>query len=206
MCWLCFTHWRKWASNYWFIFGNIIWANRKYVLYLCNCQVCLCLYGKATWFTKSFILPWCVGTDNKFNAETVILRWRYIVSECKKRNIHVISYGGDGATRLMRAMQISTGLFHSSSALTETVPTSTLKSPCIPESWSTWFHIKHPTAITYVQDTVHIAVKLKTRLLKHSVIMPMGNYIVAVQHLRLLHTNLQKEQHGLRERDIDCKD
>ena len=36
--------------------------------------------------------------------------------------------------------------------------------------------------------------------------MLMGNYIVAVQHLRLLHMNLQKEQHGLREREIDCKD
>lgn len=36
----------------------------------------------------------CIGTDNKFSAETVIMRWSYIVSECKKRNIHVISFGG----------------------------------------------------------------------------------------------------------------
>ena len=155
--------------------------------------------------SPSFCLG-CVGTDNKFSAEMAIMRWNYIVDECKKRNIHVISFGGDGDSRLMRAMQISTGLMYSSSASTETVPTSTLKSPCIPELWNSWFYVKHPSAITYVQDTVHIAVKLKTRLLKHSLIMPLGNYIVAVQHLQLLHENLPKEQHKLRERDIDCKD
>ena len=155
--------------------------------------------------SPSFCLG-CVGTDNKFIAETVIMRWNYIVSDCKKRNIHVISFGGDGDGRLMRARQISTGLFFQSSVLANTVCASSLKSPRIPESWYSWFLIKHPSAITYVQDTIHIAVKLKTRLLRHSLILPIGNYIVAVQHLQLLYANFQKEQHGLRQRDLDSKD
>ena len=155
--------------------------------------------------SPSFCLG-CLGTDNKFIAETVIMRWNYIVSECKKRNIHVISFGGDGDSRLMRAMQISTGLFFQSSVLANTVCASSLKSPRIPESWHSWFLIKHPSAITYVQDTIHIAVKLKTRLLRHSLVLPIGNYIVAVQHLQLLYANFQKEQHGLRQRDLDSKD
>lgn len=33
--------------------------------------------------SPSFCLG-CVGTDNKFSAEMVIMRWSYIVSECKK--------------------------------------------------------------------------------------------------------------------------
>ena len=150
----------------------------------------------------------CLGTDNKFIAETVIMRWNYIiVNECKKRNIHAISFGGDGDSRLMRAMQISTGLFFRSSVLANTVCASSLKSPRIPESWNSWFLIKHPSAITYVQDTIHIVVKLKTRLLRHSLVLPIGNYIVAVQHLQLLYNvNFQKEQHGLRQRDLDSKD
>ena len=38
----------------------------------------------------------CMGTNNKFTAKDVLLRWQYIVNECKKRNIDVINFGGDG--------------------------------------------------------------------------------------------------------------
>jgi len=48
-----------------------------------------------------------MGTNNKFTAKGVLLRWQFIVDECKKRDIDVISFGGDGDSRLLKAMKIS---------------------------------------------------------------------------------------------------
>ena len=73
----------------------------------------------------------CMGTDNKFNAQNVLLRWNHIISECKKRGINVISFGGDGDSRVIRAMQVSTGLFINNSS--SEIPVSSLALPCIPE-------------------------------------------------------------------------
>ena len=82
---------------------------------------------------------------------------------------------------------------------------SSLKLPGIPQEWNDWFCIK-PNALTCVQDTVHIAVKLKARLLKPSGLIPMGGYVAGIQHLRMLQVSFGKDEHGLRERDIDHKD
>ena len=45
----------------------------------------------------AFVLA-CIGTDNKFCAEDVQKRWSYILSECKKRDITVLSFGADKST------------------------------------------------------------------------------------------------------------
>ena len=50
------------------------------------------------------------GTNNKFTAEHVLLRWQHIYKECEKRKIHAISFGGDGDPCIMKAMRVSTGL------------------------------------------------------------------------------------------------
>ena len=55
-------------------------------------------------------------------------------------------------------------------------------------------------------DMVPVAVKLKSRLIKPSIILPMGKYIAGVHHLRLVHCNFNKDEHALRERDINHKD
>ena len=58
----------------------------------------------------SFCLA-CMGSDNKFSAQHVMLQWKYIYEECRKRNILVLSYGGDGDSRIMKAMKMSVSLF-----------------------------------------------------------------------------------------------
>ncbi len=97
----------------------------------------------------------CMGTDNKFSAQEVMKRWQYIVTECDKRGIHVTSFGGDGDSRLMKSMRLSTSI---STAIQEPLlhlaPVSSLKSPTIPLEWKPWFLLK-PTAIAFVQDTAH---------------------------------------------------
>jgi hypothetical protein len=52
----------------------------------------------------------CMGSDKKFTAQHVMLRWKHIYKECMKRDIHVVSFGGDGDSRIMKAMKISVSL------------------------------------------------------------------------------------------------
>ena len=156
--------------------------------------------------TPSFCLA-CFGTDNKFTFEHVLKRWQYICEECQKRGIYVLAVGGDGDSRLMKAMRITADLFapKTTSFLT-LVPNPSLASPKIQSKWNSWFRIQRPTTLACVQDVIHIAVKLKSRLLKPSVVLPMGGYVAGVHHLRLVQVSFGKDQHGLRERDLDHKD
>lgn len=56
------------------------------------------------------------------------------------------------------------------------------------------------------QDTIHIATKLRNRLLKPSILLPMGNRIVSVSHLKLLINNVEKDIHGVVMKDICPED
>ena len=47
----------------------------------------------------------CMGTDNKFTADLILKRWKYIFLECNKRGISVDSFGADGDSRELSAMQ-----------------------------------------------------------------------------------------------------
>ena len=154
--------------------------------------------------------PFCLmimGTNNKFTARSVLLRWCYIVDECKKRNIHVLSIGGDGDSRLLKAMKLSTDIFSSarSDLLSSHSPCSSLTLSGIPSEWKAWFHVQ-PSSLAFVQDTVHVAVKLKSRLLRPSSLIPMGRFVAGLQHLRMIQSSFGKDLHGLRERDLNHKD
>ena len=147
----------------------------------------------------------CIGTDNKFTTEEVLLRWQHIQAECERRGICVVSYGGDGDSRLMKAMKVVMQETKENTTLQPLVPGSILPKPNIPNKWKEWYTMK-ASAIAYVQDAVHIAVKLKSRLLKPSVVLHMGSYTATGQHLQMLKKAFTKEEHGLREKDIDHKD
>ena len=67
--------------------------------------------------------PFClniIGTNNQFNATSVLSRWQHIITECTARNIQVISFSGDGDTRILKSMHISTKLY---SYTSESIPT-----------------------------------------------------------------------------------
>ena len=149
----------------------------------------------------------CVGSDNKFSAELVLNRWQCIVSECSKRNIAVASFGADGDSREMKAMQISTGLLSSkASPLLSISPTHLLKKNSIPKEWHSWFAVSIPTSVAYVQDIVHVAVKLKSRLIRPSILLPMGNYVAGIHHIRVMYNSFGKDEHGLKEGDFNHRD
>ena len=47
---------------------------------------------------------------------------------------------------------------------------------------------------------------MTSKLLKPSVLLPMGRYLAGIQHLRMIQMSFGKDEHGLREKDIDYKD
>ena len=51
-----------------------------------------------------------------------------------------------------------------------------------------------------------MAVKLKSRLVKPSNILPLGKFVAGMHHLRIIYTTFGKDEHGLKIRDIDHKD
>lgn len=76
----------------------------------------------------------------------------------------------------------------------------------VPKDWLSWFAIKDPNGIAYVQDTVHIAVKLKARLLNPSVVLAVGKYIAGSHHLHTIIESFGKIEHGMRAKDVNHKD
>lgn len=154
----------------------------------------------------SFCLA-CFGTDNKFTTEHVIKRWKYIFEECQKRDILVVTFGADGDARELCDMKISAALFSTTNdVLSKHCLFSKVTQLNIPESWKSWFSMQKTSMLSYVQDTVHVGVKLKSRLIKPSVILPLGNFVAGVHHLRMIQGRLGKDIHGLREKDINHKD
>ena len=83
-----------------------------------------------------------------------------------------------------------------------------LNSLSVSSCWSSWFLLKKPTVVAFVQDVVHVhvGVKLKARLLKPSIVLPLGKFLASGRHLHLVLTTFGKDQHGLKIRDIDHKD
>ena len=84
----------------------------------------------------------------------------------------MVSYGADGDSKQLRSMKLSTGLFAKSST-SENASLTIVPSLKIPDKWKLWFLLENPTSIAYVQDRIHLAVKLKARLMKTSVILPL---------------------------------
>ena len=100
------------------------------------------------------------------------------------------SFGSDGDSRLLTAMRISSKLYdYSSKQLSDLIITKDKISSYsinllkfLFPAWDTWFSVKNVTSVSYVQDIVHLGVKLKARLLTHSRILPMGKYSAISLH------------------------
>lgn len=68
------------------------------------------------------------------------------------------------------------------------------------------FHADVLPTFICIQDTIHIDTKLRTRLLKSSIILPMDNFTVTPAHLRMLINQVSKVKHCLTETDLSPKD
>ncbi|KAK3926556.1 Inulosucrase [Frankliniella fusca] len=135
--------------------------------------------------------PFCLaifGTDNKFTASSILTRWPWIISEAAKVGIEIVGFASDGDGRLMKVMRIRTFSI----------------SPRSP--WE-WFRSNLILPQVHFQDFVHLLVKLKSRLLKPSIIIPFGGSILASKgHLKELITKAGKDVHELTNCYLNSKD
>ena len=58
----------------------------------------------------------------------------------------------------------------------------------------------------HLQDMIHIGVKLKARLLKPSIVLPMGFYLACSAHLQIITNIYGKDTHKLRNSDLNHHD
>ena len=113
---------------------------------------------------SSGVPPFClalIGSDNHFTNKTVVARWKYIVRECKLRGIHVVGVSADGDSRLLSAMRLSSKL-HSVTTDLEFNVSQILQQSSIPTAWNKWFALQEFSDMVFIQDTVHLGVKLKS--------------------------------------------
>ena len=99
-----------------------------------------------------------------------------------------ISFGGDGNSCELKAMlvhsQLLTSFKNPLMSLSPSYNLPILKK--IPLEWQFWFAVSKPNSFGYVQDTVHIAVNLKSRLLQPPIVLPTEKYLAGLHHLRLV--------------------
>lgn len=60
-------------------------------------------------------------------------------------------------------------------------------------------------SVFYIQDSIHVGTKSRNRILKPCIVLPMGNKIVSVSHLKILINQVPKDEHRLVMSDI-CPD
>ena len=136
--------------------------------------------------------PFCLcifGTDNVFTADQVELRWKWTRAALKEKGIEVIGTASDGDSRLMKAMRSASII------------------PSNPSAAWPWFQMNLKTDFVCIQDFVHIMVKLKSRYLKPSIILPIGPTTVASKgHLVEATLRFTRDQHEIAPSFLDNRD
>lgn len=129
------------------------------------------------------------GTDNRFEFTSVSLRWEWMIKAFSDVGLEIVAFSSDGDSRLLKAMTLRT--FSSKS----------------PQKWP-WFKADLDVSLPVcVQDPIHILVKLKSKLLKPSEIIPMGKkHLASRGHIVQLISCVSKDQHEISMSFMDSKD
>ncbi|KAK3909723.1 Aspartic protease SNP2 [Frankliniella fusca] len=137
--------------------------------------------------------PFCLAifsTDNKFDATQCKKRWDFIQKELKKEGVEMFVVASDGDGKQLKAMMATT--FSSEN-----------------NKWP-WFSacLGHQSKNYFCfQDIIHILVKLKSRFIKPSIILPFGKQFVASRgHIVELIKICSKDQHQLTPSVLQPKD
>lgn len=136
------------------------------------------------------------GSDSKFTHDDILKRWTFIEKLASDYGINIEGFSSDGDPRLLKAMRLKSNMFARNERLilheSENIP---------------WFRANFTTAEPLCfQDTVHIGTKMKTRLLKPSILLPIGKYLISATFLRDLIQKVGKDKHLLTEQDLNNED
>lgn len=126
--------------------------------------------------------PLCIfGTDNRYNAQDVSNRWKHISNELNKKGIRVLTMSSDSDPKYNSAMRNLSKIGTKSNY--------------------GWFScVIENDGPFYVQDTIHIATKMRNFLLRFSYnkhVLPLGKYFITLDHLHFVRENFSKDQHEL---------
>lgn len=130
------------------------------------------------------------GSDNRFKADQVLQRWQWMKEQAELQGIKILGFSSDGDTRLLKSMKFE----------------SLSKSPLVPQIWQPFFIQALVQEEMYVQDTIHILTKLRTRFLNKKIELKIGNHIASPADLLQLINNEGKQEHCLCSSDLDASD
>jgi hypothetical protein len=103
----------------------------------------------------------CVfGTDNKFDADTVVRRWDTIRDMLSEVGVELLGVSSDGDSRLLKAMKKKTLLSKNNFGT--------------PIEYLQWFNAIYEPDVICVQDAIHYGGRLRMRLLNMGKIIVMG--------------------------------
>ncbi len=76
----------------------------------------------------------------------------------------------------------------------------------IPDSWSSWFYLRPKQLLLCFHDSIHLATKLRNRLLAKTASLMIGSRRISIQDVENLIQNYSKIDHNLVSSDIYIKD
>ena len=76
----------------------------------------------------------------------------------------------------------------------------------LPKSWSCWFYMRQKQLFLCFQDSIHVATKLRNRLLSNTASLKIGSFPISIKDIENLIENYSKIDHNLVYSDIYVKD
>ncbi len=145
------------------------------------------------------------GTNNKYKGTDVVRKWIYMYNECKKRNIVVVGFASDCEARYLKAMQISLGFFTSTPNIDLLNGNKNLLQINIPSTWVFFFMRKRQMYLC-MQDGIHLATKIRNRLLSTVATLSINNHQIHINDLLCIIEKYSKIDHNLVKSDVFPKD
>lgn len=154
--------------------------------------------------SRPYILA-AYGTNNRFNAIDVLRRWYFLYSNCKDQNIRLVGFSTDCDPRYLKAMRLSLGFFARLPNIDLLNSNNPLLEINYPDTWE-FFFMRSKQLFLCMQDGVHLATKIRNRLLSTTAKMLIGNQFVSLSHLVDLIDNHPKVDRNLVKSDVIPRD
>jgi len=150
--------------------------------------------------SRPYILS-AYGTNDKFNATDVLRRWVFLYNECKNKNINLVGFSTDCASKYLKAMRLALGFFARAPNIDLITGNNTLFKIDVPQSWS-FFFMRTTQAFLCMQDGTHFVTKIRNRLLSDTATLFINGQNIDINHLLHIIETYPKIDHNLVKSDI----
>lgn len=140
----------------------------------------------------------CIAID-------VVRKWIYAYNQLKMKNIAVVGFSSDCDARYLKAMQICLGFFTKTPNIDIIGENNDLFKISIPTSWN-FFFMRNQQLFFCMQDGIHLATKLRNRLLSTVARLSINNHLISIDTLSYIIDYYSKIDHNLVKSDIYPRD